>query len=64
MEAFRQKDTINVAVLKTRLKAAKQQFEQEVANILYDLRILARRTNRSSPHLIDQIVLTSFVEGF
>ena len=31
-------------------------------NFLCDLRSLARRADRASPHLIDQIVLTSFVE--
>ena len=46
--------------MKARLKAAKQQPEQEIANFFCDLRTLARR---ASPHLIDQIVLTSFVEG-
>ena len=63
VDAFRQNYTTNVDILKARLKAAKQQPEQEIANFLCDLRTLARRAYRASPHLIDQIVLTSFVEG-
>ena len=63
VDAFRQNYTTNVDILKARLKAAKQQPEQEIANFLRDLRTLARRAHRASPHLIDQIVLTSFVEG-
>ena len=63
MDAFRQNYTTNVDILKARLKAAKHQPQQEIANFLCDLRTLARRAYRTSPHLIDQIVLTSFVEG-
>ena len=63
VDAFRQNYTTNVDILKARLKAAKHQPEQEIANFLCDLRTLARRAYRASPHLIDQIVLTSFVEG-
>ena len=63
VDAFQQNYTTNVDILKTRMKAAKQQPEQETANFLCDLRTLARRAYRDSPHLIDQIVLTSFVEG-
>ena len=62
VDAFRQNYTTN-DILKARLKAAKQQPEQEIANFLCDLRTLARRAYRASPHLIDQIVMTSFVEG-
>ena len=63
MDAFRQNYTTNVGILKARLKAAKQQPEQEIANFLCDLRTFARRAYRASPHMIDRIVLTSFVEG-
>ena len=63
VDAFWQNYTTNVDILKAHLKAAKQQPEQEIANFLCDLRTLARRANRASPHLIDQIVLKSFVEG-
>ena len=62
-DAFRQNYTTNVDILKARPKAAKEQPKQEIANFLCDLRTLARRAYRASPHLIDQIVLTSFVEG-
>ena len=63
VDAFRQNYTTNADILKARLKAAKQQPEQEIANFLCDLRTLARRVYRANPHLIDKIVLTSFVEG-
>ena len=63
VDAFRQNYTTNVDILKARLKAAKHQPQQEIANFLCDLRTLARRAYRTSPHLIDQIVLTSFVGG-
>ena len=63
VDAFRQYYTTNVDILKARLKAARLQTEQEIAKFLCDLRTLARRPYRASPHLIDQIVLTSFVEG-
>ena len=63
VDAFRQNYTKNVDILKARLKAAKQQLEQEIANFLCDLRTLARRAYRASPHFIEQIVLTIFVEG-
>ena len=64
VDAFRQNYTTNVDILEARLKAAKQQPEQEIAIFLCDLRTLARRAYRASSYLIDQIVLTSFVEGF
>ena len=61
MDAFRQIYTTNADILKAGLKAARQgQPRQEITNFLCDLRILARR---ASPHMIDQIVLMSFVEG-
>ena len=63
VDAFWQNYTTNVDILKARLKTAKQQIEQDIANFLCGLRTLARRAYRASPQLIDQIVLTSFVEG-
>ena len=63
VDAFRQNYTTNVDILKARLKAAKQQPSQDIATFLCDIRILARRANRAHPHLIDQIVLTSLIEG-
>ena len=63
VDAFRQNYTTNVDILKARLKAAKQQPKQEIANFHCDLPTLARRAYRASPHLNDQIVLTKFVEG-
>ena len=64
VDAFRQNYTTNVDILKARLKAAKQQPSQDIATCLCDIRTLARRAYRAHPHLIDQIVLTSFIEGF
>ena len=63
VEAFRQNYTTNVDILKARLKAAKQQPTQDIATFLCDIRTLARRAYRNHPHLIEQIVLTSFIEG-
>ena len=63
VDAFRQNYTTNVNILKARLKAAKQQPSQDIATFLCDIRTLARRAYRAQPHLIDQIVLTSFIEG-
>ena len=62
VDAFRQNYTTNVDILKARLKAAKQQPSQDIATILCDIRSLARRAYRAHRHLIDQIVLTSFIE--
>ena len=63
VDAFRQNYTTNVDILNARLKAAKQQPSQDIATFLCDIRTLARRAYRAHPHLIDQIVLTSFIEG-
>ena len=60
-EAFRQNYTTNVEILKTRLKAARQQPGQDMATFLCDIRMLARRAYRDHPHLLEQIV-TSFIE--
>ena len=63
VDAFRQNYTTNVDILKARLKAARQQPNQDIASFLCDVRTLARRAYRAFPHLVEQIVLTSFIEG-
>ena len=63
MEAFRQNYTTNVEILKARLKAARQQPGQDIATFLCNNRTLARRAYRDHPHLLEQIVVTSFIEG-
>ena len=63
VDAFRQNYTTNVDILKVRLKAAQQQPNQDIASFLCDVRTLARRVYRAFPHLIEQIVLKSFIEG-
>ena len=63
VEAFRQNYTTNVEILKTRLMAARQQPGQDIAAFLCDIRTLARSAYRDHPHLLEQIVVTSFIEG-
>ena len=63
VDAFRQNYTKSVEVLKTRLKAARQQLGQDDATILCNIRPLACRAYRDHPHLLEQIVVTSFNEG-
>ena len=63
IDAFRQNYTTNVDILKARLKAARQQPNQDISAFLCDIRTLARRAYRAFPHLVEQIVLTSFIEG-
>ena len=63
VEAFRQNYTTNVEKIKTRLKAAGQQPGQDIATFLCDIGTLARRAYRDHPHLLEQIVVTSFIEG-
>ena len=63
VEAFRQNYTTNVEILKARLKAARQQPGQDIATFLCNIRTLARRAYRDHPHLPEQIVATSFMEG-
>ena len=63
VEAIRQNYTKSADILKACLKAAKQQPTQDIATSLGDNRTLARRAYRNHPHLIEQIVLTSFIEG-
>ena len=61
--AFRTTYTTNVEVLKTKLKAARQQPNQTIAAFLCDIRTLAKRVYRGQPLIEEQIVLTSFIEG-
>ena len=63
VEAFRQNYTTNVEILKARLKAARQQPGQDIATFLCDIRTLSRRAYRDHRHLLEQIVVTSFLEG-
>ena len=63
VEAFRQNYTTNVKISKARLKAARQQPGQEIATFLCDIRTLTRRAYRDHPHLLEHIVVTSFIEG-
>ena len=63
MEAFRQNYTTNAEILKDRLEAARQQPGQDIATFLSDIRTLARRAYRDRPPLLEQIVVTSFIEG-
>ena len=63
VDAFRQNYTTDVDILKARLKAARQQPNQDISAFLCDIRNLARRAYRAFPHLNEQIVLTSFIEG-
>ena len=63
VDAFRQNYTTNVDILKARLKDARQQPNQDISAFLCDIRTLARRAYRAFPHLVEQIVLTSFIEG-
>ena len=63
MDAFRQNYTTNVEILKARLEAARQQPGPDIAKFLCDIRTLQRRAYRDHPHLLEQIVVTSFKEG-
>ena len=63
VDDFRQNYTTNVEVIKARLKAARQQPGQDIATFLCDIPTLARRAYRDHPHLLEQIVVTSFIEG-
>ena len=64
MDAFRQNYTSNLEVLKTRLKAARQQPGQDIATFLRNFRTLARRAYCDYPHSLEQIVVTSSIEGY
>ena len=63
MEASRQTYTTNVEILKTRLKAARQQSGQDIATFLCDIRTLAPRAYRDHLHLLEKIAVTSFNES-
>ena len=63
IDAFRQNYTTNGDILKARLKAAKQQPNQDISAFLCDVRTLARRAYRDTPGLIDPMVMTCFIEG-
>ena len=63
VEAFRQNYTTNVEILQARLKAARQQPGQDIATFLCNIRTLARRAYRDHPRLLEQIVVTSFIDG-
>ena len=63
MKAFRQNYKTNVEILKARLKAAREQTGKDIATFLCDICTLARRAYRDHPHLLEQIVVTSFIEG-
>ena len=63
VEVFRKNYTTNVEILKARLKAARQQPGQDIATFLCDIRTLTRRAYRDHPHLLEQIVVTSFIEA-
>ena len=60
VDSLRQNYTTNVDTLKARLKAARQQPNQDNSAFLCDIRTIARSAFR---HLVQQIVLTSFMEG-
>ena len=63
VDAFCQNYTTNVYFLKARVKAARQQPGLNIATFLCDVRTLARRVYRDYPHLLEQIVVTTFIEG-
>ena len=62
VDAFRHNYKTNVDILKARLKAARQQTDQDTSVYLCDIRTPARRSYRAFPKLVEQIVLTSFNE--
>ena len=57
------KCTTKVKILKTRLKAARQQPGQNFAFFLCDIRTLACRACHNYPHLLERIVTTIFMKG-
>ena len=63
VDALRQNYTTKVNILKTRLKAAQQQPNQDISAFLCNIGTFARRAHRAFPHLVKQIVPTSFLEG-
>ena len=63
VEAFHQNYTTYLQILKARRKAARQQPGQDLATFLCNVRTLAHRAYRDHPHLLEQIVVTSCIEG-
>ena len=63
VDTLRQNYTTNVDLMKARLKAARQQPNQDISAFLCDPETLERRAYRAFPHIVEQIVLTSFIEG-
>ena len=63
VDAFRQNYTTNVEILKARPKAARQQPGHDVTTFHCNISTLARSAHRDNPHLLKQIVVTSFIEG-
>ena len=63
VNAFRRNCTTNVDILQARYKTARQQTNHDITSFLCDVRRLARRTYHSSPHLMEHIVLTTFIES-
>ena len=62
VDDFRQDYTTNVDILKARLKTARQQLNQDTFASLCDDPTFAQRVYRAFPHLVEQIVFTSFLE--
>ena len=50
-------------ILRARLKAARQQPNHDISAFLCDIPTLARPAYCAFPHLVEQIVLTRFIEG-
>ena len=50
-------------ILKAKLKAARQQPNQDISALSCDVRTLARRAYPVCPRLVEQSVWTSFIEG-
>ena len=63
VDALRRNYTMNVDILKARLKAAQQQPNQDISAFWCDIRTVALRAYRALPHLVEQIVLISFIKG-
>ena len=63
VDAFPQNYTTNVEILKARFEDARQQPGQDIATFLCNIRTLVRRAYRNHPHLLEQIVVTGFIEG-
>ena len=63
VDAFQQKYTTNAQILNASLKAAMQQHGQDIATFLCYICTLARRAYRDHSHLLEQIIVTSFIEG-